>query len=60
MDRGMGKPPVAAPKSSGSPAGSSQPATGSTVLRGFTRGGTIHLLGNATLPDGVFVKIIPE
>ncbi len=30
------------------------------MLRGFTRGGTIHLLGAATLPDGIFVKIIPE
>jgi ribonuclease HI len=30
------------------------------MLRGFTRGGSIHLLGGAALPDGVFVKIIPE
>ena len=30
------------------------------MLRGFTRNGTIHLLGGASLPDGVFVKIIPE
>jgi probable phosphoglycerate mutase len=30
------------------------------MLRGFTRDGTIHLLGGAVLPDGVFVKIIPE
>jgi probable phosphoglycerate mutase len=30
------------------------------MLRGFTRGGTIHLLGGTALPDGVFVKIIPE
>ena len=30
------------------------------MLRGFTRDGTIHLLGGAALPDGVFVKIIPE
>lgn len=35
---------------------SSSPA----VLRGFTRGGVIHLLGGASLPDGQFVKIIPE
>jgi probable phosphoglycerate mutase len=33
---------------------------GPSMLRGFTRDGTIHLLGGATLPDGVFVKIIPE
>jgi probable phosphoglycerate mutase len=30
------------------------------MLRGFTRGGAIHLLGGTTLPDGIFVKIIPE
>jgi probable phosphoglycerate mutase len=30
------------------------------MLRGFTRNNTIHLLGGATLPDGLFVKIIPE
>jgi probable phosphoglycerate mutase len=30
------------------------------MLRGFTRDGSIHLLGGAVLPDGVFVKIIPE
>jgi len=34
--------------------------TSPTMLRGFTRNGTIHLLGGATLPDGVFVKIIRE
>ena len=31
-----------------------------TMLRGFTRNGTIHVLGGATLPDGIFVKIIRE
>ena len=30
------------------------------MLRGFTRDGTIHLLGGAALPDGIFVKIIRE
>jgi ribonuclease HI len=30
------------------------------MLRGFTRDGSIHLLGDAALPDGIFVKIIPE
>jgi ribonuclease HI len=29
-------------------------------LRGFTRDGSIHLLGGAKLPDGIFVKIVPE
>ncbi len=31
-----------------------------TMLRGFTKAGTVHLLGGATLPEGIFVKIIPE
>ena len=30
------------------------------MLRGFTRNGAVHLLGPDTLPDGIFVKIIPE
>ncbi len=30
------------------------------MLRGFTRDGAVHLLGGATLPDGIFVKIICE
>ncbi|MGA7158401.1 MAG: ribonuclease HI family protein [Acidobacteriaceae bacterium] len=73
MDRGTGRsrpvnvsaPPVkSASPSPGSPASpaSSRPAAVSAppTLRGFTRDGAIHLLGGAVLPDGVFVKIIPE
>jgi ribonuclease HI len=30
------------------------------MLRGFTRNGSIQILGGHTLPDGVFVKIIRE
>ena len=30
------------------------------MLRGFTKDGVIHILGNTTLPDGIFVKIIRE
>jgi len=56
MDRGMGKLPAPSPSASNA----SKPASGATVLRGFTRDGTIHLLGGAALPDGVFVKVIPE
>ena len=39
-----------------------QPASAKapTMLRGFTRDGTVHLLGGARLPDGIFVKVIPE
>jgi probable phosphoglycerate mutase len=36
------------------------PASGGAMLRGFTRDGVVHILGGATLPDGVFVKIIRE
>jgi probable phosphoglycerate mutase len=72
MDRGTGLPPAGRPTASPpshtepsrpareqtaqKPAASSPPA----MLRGFTRDGAIHLLGGATLPDGIFVKIIPE
>ena len=31
-----------------------------TMLRGFTRDGVVHILGGTTLPEGIFVKIIPE
>jgi ribonuclease HI len=53
MDRGTGKTskPADTPQSKA-------PAT--KMLRGFTRDGSIHLLGDAALPDGIFVKIIPE
>jgi ribonuclease HI len=51
MDRGTNRAPA-----STSPQKPTQP----TMLRGFTRNGAIQLLGNATLPDGIFVKVIPE
>ena len=38
----------------------SKPATAGAMLRGFTKGGVVHLLGGAELPDGVFVKVIRE
>ena len=34
--------------------------TQDTMLRGFTKDGVIHILGNKSLPDGLFVKIIRE
>jgi probable phosphoglycerate mutase len=75
MDRGSGRPaagrPTPTPKSAAAKPGApssptvlssakvgSQPAP--AMLRGFTRDGAIHVLGGATLPDGIFVKIIPE
>ncbi len=30
------------------------------MLRGFTKDGVVHILGGATLPNGIFVKIIRE
>jgi probable phosphoglycerate mutase len=70
MDRGMGRGagtagvdslplrprPVATPATPPKAPHAAQPA----MLRGFTRDGHIHLLGGASLPDGVFVKIIRE
>jgi ribonuclease HI len=35
-------------------------AKADVMLRGFTKDGVIHVLGGATLPDGIFVKIIRE
>ena len=37
-----------------------QPVAAASMLRGFVRGGVVHLLGAGQLPDGSFVKIIPE
>jgi ribonuclease HI len=70
MDRGMKRPSspgqsTPAPlKANPYPTKSEAPpnpyAKPDPMLRGFTKDGTIHLLGGATLPDGVFVKIIRE
>ncbi len=70
MDRGMKRPhapgqPAPPPlKATPYPTKSETPPdpypNSGTMLRGFTRDGVIHILGNATLPDGVFVKIIRE
>ncbi|HMH15702.1 MAG TPA: ribonuclease HI family protein [Edaphobacter sp.] len=70
MDRGMKRPsapgqPAPTPiKATPYPTKSEAPpnpyAKADAMLRGFTRDGVVHILGNATLPDGVFVKIIRE
>lgn len=74
MDRGMKRPHAAgqpAPeplkatpyptKSSAPPDPYARPKpTTGVMLRGFTRDGVVHVLGGQSLPDGVFVKIIPE
>jgi ribonuclease HI len=70
MDRGMKRPQStgqsapsqakATPYPSKSEAPPNPYAKADTMLRGFTKDGVVHILGNATLPDGVFVKIIRE
>lgn len=75
MDRATGRPaagppasrsgasrPAAASPATPRPAAAPQPLqpTQQRMLRGFVRDGVIHLLGGATLPNGVFVKVIPE
>jgi probable phosphoglycerate mutase len=60
MDRGMGRKP-SEPKSElkATPYPKARAST-SPMLRGFIRDGVVHFLGDARLPDGVFVKIVPE
>lgn len=53
MDRGMGRAPAASPAS----AAPSPPKA--VMLRGLVKGGVVHVLGGE-LPDGTFVKLIPE
>lgn len=71
MDRGTGRPAAGPPQrqnagASGAPsarpaappAATAKPA--GTMYRGFVRDGAVHLLGGVNLPDGTFVKVIPE
>ena len=70
MDRGMKRPHTvgqSAPaplKATPYPTKSEAPPNpfvkADAMLRGFTKDGVVHILGSATLPDGVFVKIIRE
>src|ERR1700727_599154 len=69
-DRGMKRPhtvgqPAPAPlKATPYPTKSEAPPNpfvkADAMLRGFTKDGVVHVLGGATLPDGIFVKIIRE
>ena len=73
MDRGMKRPhapgqPAPPPlqatpypsASQAAPAPAAAPSKADAMLRGFTKDGVVHVLGHATLPDGIFVKIIRE
>jgi probable phosphoglycerate mutase len=51
---------TAPPNPHGGPAARPVASNSGAMLRGFTRDGVVHVLGGQTLPDGVFVKIIPE
>jgi ribonuclease HI len=55
MDRGMGRAPAATP----APPPPAPAPSKAVMLRGLVKGGVVHVLGG-TLPDGVFVKVIPE
>jgi len=68
MDRGMkrehrpGEPAPAPLRATPYPKAAPAPVVASSpkMLRGFTRSGVVEILGNEKLPDGVFVKILPE
>jgi ribonuclease HI len=57
MDRGMGRAPAASPAPA--PASEPPPPSKTVMLRGLVKGGVVHVLGG-DLPDGTFVKVIPE
>jgi probable phosphoglycerate mutase len=57
MDRGMGRAPAPSPAHA-APASPPAPSK-SVMLRGLVKGGVVHVLGGE-LPDGIFVKVIPE
>ena len=56
MDRGMGRAPAVSPAPAPEPPA---PPTKAVMLRGLVKGGVVHVLGGE-LPDGIFVKVIPE
>ena len=67
MDRGMKRAPAAPPliaRATPYPVKAEAPipppSKADAMLRGFTRDGVVHILGDARLPDGIFVKIIRE
>jgi ribonuclease HI len=65
MDRGRGRAsaPVPAPVQAQVQERAARPVEAkcqeTTMLRGFVKGGVVHVLGGE-LPDGIFVKVIPE
>lgn len=63
MDRSMNRGPQHSTDRdlgrSSQPEGRPEPAAPQPVVRGFVKGGVVHFL-EGELPDGVFVRIIPE
>jgi ribonuclease HI len=57
MDRGMGRAPAVSPAPG--PAPSAPAPSKGVMLRGLVKNGVVHVLGGE-LPDGIFVKVIPE
>ena len=55
MDRGTGRAPAPGP----APEPSAPAPQKAVMLRGLVKGGVVHVLGGE-LPDGTFVKLIPE
>jgi probable phosphoglycerate mutase len=58
MDRGMGRVSAASPAPAPKPEPPPPPAK-AVMFRGLVKGGVVHVLGGE-LPDGIFVKVIPE
>jgi probable phosphoglycerate mutase len=64
MDEGMGRSRAKDPVVQTTPTTEEAPAPApkraeTKMLRGFVKGGVVHVLGG-DLPDGIFVKVIPE
>ncbi len=57
MDRGMGR--ASSPEPAPSPVPTPPALAKAVMLRGLVKGGVVHVLGGE-LPDGTFVKVIPE
>jgi ribonuclease HI len=60
MDRGSNQPNSLSSRPERSAVERPAAPAAPQMLRGFIRDGTIHLLGGVQLPDGIFVKVIPE
>ena len=60
MDRGTKRATPSAPEPQRATKPTPAPQKSGAMLRGFTRDNVVHILGEAKLPDGIFVKIVVE